>query len=257
MSKVEWHESKWWGVRVGCVFLATGAIGIGLCHGSAIGDRAYRAGGRGTDIATGREYLALVRDNLVAIEGSMGNIEVAMSQVVANARKICPGSARNAPIGIQTLQVRISIGGELGVIAAHVDARLEERFSDSVGRLQWHDERIASLITRAVRAAIMQSHLREPQLCASLGEWAHDGFQRVPPTLAKFTAQDESLSETSDLLPIALIYDEHDVDVREVREVEQLERVVGQVLRLCILKNETEIFDVVGLRKASPAAPVE
>jgi hypothetical protein len=235
------------------VLAAMGVVALHGVTGHGVAD--HRDKGR-VDAVAVRGYLAVTRGTLLATERRMGTVENAMAEVAARVRRTCPAGTAGAPVRRATWRVDAEVGEELGVVAAHVEVGLAERFTNGVKRLRWNDRQIAAPVERTARAITLESRLPRPPVCTVLGEWARDGFHRLPGTLEKFTKAVESLSEASELMPGPFTRYASQLDLAGVRDVQKLEGVVSKELRRAIRSEEDNIVDAVGLQPAGHAAGV-
>ena len=217
-------------------------------HDAAVGGIVYSAHSARSSNTTQR-YLEIVRVMFVAMQNNMGAVDNAVIRVIKNVERQCPTVAAHAPVSLTRWRIEAIIGEELAIAGIHADARLTSMFLKRSMSLRWNDQQTTGIIQRAARAVNMQSHLREPELCTSLRQWASDRFDGVAHKLAAFNRQVEILSEMSNLLPNVLVKHERQFDVGKLKELRQLEWVVGEDLRTDVRRAQAQILSLVGLSK--------
>lgn len=228
-------------------------VGVSTSHGAAASKSIYpsysarRSDGHVADRTVTLRYLEIVRATLVAEQNNTRAVDSAIDKVVTNVRRRCPVVAVHAPVNLTRWRVEAIISEELAIAGIHADATATSKFLKRVMGLHWHDQQVTNRIQEAARAVSTQSRLDNPELCASLRRWSSSGFYGVPRDLAAFSRRVESLSEMSNLLPNILV--KHEFGAGGLRELRQLERVVGTGLRTYILHARAQILSSVGMSK--------
>lgn len=235
----------------GVIVLVTQGMSIDGVSAHRAEVRRTSGGGIGSKVTN--EYLRATRTYLLAIEGSMGSVDKAISKELRTIGRLCPNVAANAPLNVSRSRVDGSIVDTLAITVAHADMAIVMHWRVRVSHLHWSNPRVTDIVQRSAQAASIETTLKKPSLCESLKAWARGHFLRVPPRLVEFSRKAEAISEAVNLLPNVLAGHE-DRQTREmVREVKALQLTVGREVRVRVIDARKEILKRIGLRRGKTA----
>jgi len=193
--------------------------GVGLLLGAP--GAAYASPSR-ADARSTRAYLVAYERLLRAQIANLGQGQSALSTVITQTARECPGVLAQAPQGQELNEVSMEIGAALGVAVTTPNRPAISTFLASTRSLRWSSDGVAGAVSIFETKEAVIAAMTSPNLCGDLRSWAASGFTQLPEAARDLNAEGQLLS-----FPTSQILDEF-----ERHENPRLKPLVRQARKL-------------------------
>lgn len=145
------------------------------------------------DVSSTHAYLVANYTFLRAVRANEPAVDTSIARLNHTIGTECPNVGTGAPQNEEAQHMSYEVAGALWSTLYHTDAKIVDRFIQSVKPLRWTN----GAITHAARSYIKSLHelveLRLPDLCDEVQAWSASGFKTVPTATIRFDRHAEAI----------------------------------------------------------------
>jgi hypothetical protein len=130
---------------------------------------------------------------LQAIVNTWPNEEASLHRLNLKFGAECPDVAAGSPQNSSEQKLSYEIVGALFATGYHTDAKIADRFIETVSALRWSNPAIPRRLHVFIKGLREMLALQVPNLCADVRSWIASGYQTVPTRTLQFDEHVEAI----------------------------------------------------------------